>query len=81
MAKMKMDFYVNIQIREGSRHYSKAEPIKSCGIRHGTFYMDGDPSKVVSQSDIVAVYVIKDGTYKKVDLDTFVALYRAQAKA
>lgn len=80
-AKMKMDYYVNIELREKTRFWEKTTPVKSCGIRHSTFYMDGDPSKVVSHSDVWGVYVMKDNVYKKVDFDTFIALYRTLQKS
>ena len=76
MAKMRMDFNVNIQLRNGSKYFDRKEPVKSVGVRNTTLYLNGDPTKVVSQNDVAGVYVIKDGCYKKVDIDTFVALYR-----
>lgn len=80
MASIKMDFYVNVELRAGSRFYVKTNPIISVGIRNATTYVDGDPTKVVSVNDIVKVYVIKDGAYKHVDIDTFIALYRSMKR-
>lgn len=77
---MRMDFNVNIQLREDSKYFNKKEPVKSVGVRNTTLYLNGDVTKVISQSDVTGVYVIKDGCYKKVDIDTFIALYRMMKK-
>lgn len=76
MAKLKMDYYINIKMREGSKFYDKKEPVQSIGFRNGTFYYNGDPTKVVPHSDITSVYIIKDGSYQQVSCDAFVALFR-----
>lgn len=79
---MKMDYYINVELREGSRHWTKNSPIQKVGMRtrHTTMYIGGDPSKVVSQDDVKGVYIIKDSAYKKVSIDTFLALYRTVVK-
>ena len=79
--KLKMDYYVNLEIRSGTRHYNKDRPVLSAGIRNGTFYVDGNPSQVVSQTEINKIYMIKGGTYKAVDADTFLAFYRNNKKS
>lgn len=79
--KLKMDYYVNLEVRLGTRHYTKEHPVVSAGIRNGTFYVDSNPSKVVSQTEINKVYMIKGGTYKAVDADTFLAFYRNNKKS
>lgn len=80
MAKMRMDFIVNVQLRKGSKYFDKKESVKSVGVRNTTLYLFGNPTMVVSQNDVTGVYVIKDGCYKKVDIDTFIALYRMMKK-
>ena len=79
--KIKMDYFVNLELKAGSRYYTKEKPVLPVGIRSGTFYIDGSPSKVVSQTEINRVFMIKEGVYTPVDLDTFIAFYRNSKKA
>lgn len=76
MAKLKMDYYINISPRAGSKYFVKSNPVISAGFRNGTFYVDGDVSKVISQTDITKVYIIKDEKYQPVSCDTFISLFR-----
>lgn len=78
MAKLKMDYYINVKPRSGSKYAVKGADVVSAGFRKGTFYVDGDISKVLSQSDIEKVWVIKDQTYQPVSIDTFQALVRGK---
>jgi hypothetical protein len=79
--KLKMELYVNLEIRSGTRYYKKEHPVINTGVRNGTFYVDGNPSQVVSQTEINKIYMIKNGTYKAVDTDTFLAFYRNNKKS
>lgn len=77
MAKLKMDYYTNVKPRSGSKYSGMAKDgILSVGFRKGTFYVEGDISKVLSQNDINSVYMMKDQIYQPVSIDTFVALVR-----
>lgn len=78
MAKLKMDYYVNVEPRSGSKYSGMAKDgILSAGFRRGTFYVEGDISKVLSQSDINSVFIMKDQMYQPVSVDTFLALVRS----
>lgn len=72
-----MDYYLNVKPRTGSKYATK-DAVISAGFRKGTFYVDGDISKVLSQSDIDKIWVIKDQTYQPVEIDTFLALTRGK---
>lgn len=76
MAKLKMDYFVNIEPRKNSKYWEKNKPVIEAGLRNMTFYVDGDISKVVSHSDIAGVYVVKDGQYQIISCDSFIALFR-----
>ena len=77
MAKLKMDYYVNVKPRSGSKYSGLAKDgVLSAGFRKGTFYVEGDISKVLSQSDIYSVFIMKDQSYQPVSVDTFIALIR-----
>ena len=51
MGRLKMDYYINVKPRTGSK-YARGNEVVSAGFRKGTFYVEGDISKVLSQSDI-----------------------------
>lgn len=76
MAKFRMDYYINVKPREDSTYYNKKEKIITIGFRNGTFYYNGDPTKVISHDDISSVFVIKDGTYQPISCESFIALFR-----
>lgn len=78
MAKLRMDYYLSVKPRTGSKYAVKGDGIISAGFRKGTFYVEGDISKVLSQSDIDKVWIIKDQTYQPVSIDTFNALVRGK---
>lgn len=78
MAKLKMDYYINVKPRSGCKYAAGAKGVLSAGYRKGTFYVDGDISKVLSQSDIEKVWIIKDQTYQPVSIDTFQSLVRSR---
>lgn len=77
MGRLKMDYYINVKPRTGSK-YARGNEVVSAGFRKGTFYVEGDISKVLSQSEIERVYVIKDQTYQLVTIDTFLQITRAR---
>ena len=70
MGRLKMDYYINVKPSTGSK-YARGNEVVSAGFRKGTFYVEGDISKVLSQNDIEKVYVIKDQTYQPITIDTF----------
>lgn len=75
MGRLKMDYYINVKPRTGSK-YARGNDVVSAGFRKGTFYVEGDISKVLSQNDIEKVYVIKDQIYQPVSIDTFLQITR-----
>lgn len=77
MSKLKMDYYVNVKPKSGSKYSGMGKDgILSVGFRKGTFYVEGNISMVLSQNDINLVYMMKDQTYQPVSIDTFIALVR-----
>lgn len=75
MRRLKMDYYINVKPRTGAK-YARGNEIVSAGLRKGTFYVDGDISKVLLENDIEKVYVIKDQIYQPVSIDTFLQVTR-----
>lgn len=75
MGRLKMDYYINVKPRSGSK-YARGNEVISAGFRKGTFYVEGDISKVLSQNDVEKVYVIKDQMYQPVSIDTFLQTTR-----
>lgn len=75
MGRLKMDYYINVKPRSGSK-YARGNDVISAGFRKGTFYVEGDISKVLSQNDVEKVYVIKDQKYQPVSIDTFLQITR-----
>lgn len=75
MGRLKMDYYINVKPRSGST-YARGNEVISAGFRKGTFYVEGDISKVLSQNDVEKVYIIKDQIYQPVSIDTFLQITR-----
>lgn len=79
--RLKMEFYVNVQLLKTSKFFTKENKgIINCGVRNSTFYFDGNPSKIVSRSEIKEVFAIKDLSYVGVSPDTFINIYRSANK-
>lgn len=89
--KLKMEFYVNVQLLKTSKFFTKENKgLINCGVRNSTLYLDGNPSKIVSRSEIKHIFVIKDSShltfdkattvkdlsYVGVSPDTFINIYR-----
>lgn len=89
--KLKMEFYVNVQLLNTSKFFTKENKgIVNCGLRNSTLYLDGNPSKIISRSEIKHVFVIKDSShlifdktseakdlaYVGISPDTFISIYR-----
>ena len=46
MGRLKMEYYINVKPRTGSK-YARGNEVVSAGFRKGTFYVEGDISKVL----------------------------------
>ena len=48
MGRLKMDYYINVKPRTGSK-YARGNEVVSTGFGTGTFYVERDVSKSLSQ--------------------------------
>lgn len=75
MANIKMDNYVQIKLTPKSK-YSSNNNVVTAGIRNGSFFLNGKINAVIFVEDIECVFVIKDGIYQGITIDTFLKVYK-----